>query len=608
MTNLFTLALTVSFNRMKNYAFILIGLTISPAICGQFNGLPKGFSAEERIVLQSGQYSFTEENRGISTPPEGPLRTMAEWEEIQTLVITWTSFPSILAQIVDYAQEECEVLIACSDSIQVKNYLAGQGIPPTNVSFIQVPFNSIWIRDYGAHTVYKNDVEDIYLVDWVYNRPRPNDNAMPDAHGLKKNIPVYNTSQSPSDLVNTGGNWMVDGAGTAFASALILEENEPGNPYGVSAKTEAQVDQIVEDFMGINRYIKMEVLPYDDIHHIDMHMKLLDEETLLVGAFPEGISDGPQIEANLQYVLSNYMSVYGTPYKVIRIPMPPNAAGTAYPGAPFGNGYYRTYANNVFVNKTVIVPSYREEYDTVAQRILSEALPGYIIKYIDVDNSGANLISNGGAIHCITNAIGVANPLLIRHQQLADTYDDANAYEVQALVKHASGIAHATLYYSINNASNYQSVAMSSIGNDLYAANIPAQAVGTIIYYYIEGTAVSGKQQVRPIVAPEGYFKFKIRDEEDVIAGVQSHVKDAQVTVFPNPAGAITCIHLEGIRANQGTVSLKNVFGQTVAILYSGSINGEQKVFFQAQDYPLGTYIIAVYTDYESYMQKIIIR
>ena len=38
--------------------------------------------------------------------------------------------------------------------------------------------------------------------------------------------------------------------------------------------------------MGINRYITMPTLPYDGIHHIDMHMKLLDEETLLVGEYP----------------------------------------------------------------------------------------------------------------------------------------------------------------------------------------------------------------------------------------------------------------------------------------------------------------------------------
>jgi agmatine deiminase len=592
---------------MKN-RLLLSFIALNSFAFGQQLELPIGFSNDERSIMYGGQYTFSSGQRGITTPPEGPLRTMAEWEEIQTLVITWTSFPTILSQIVDHAQEECEVLIACSDSVQVKTYLTGQGVPHTNVSFVQVPFNSIWIRDYGAHTVYKNDVEDLYLVDWIYNRPRPSDDAMPEAHGLKKNIPIYNTSQSPSDLVNTGGNWMVDGAGTAMASALILEENEPGNPYGVSAKSEAQVDQIVEDFMGINRFIKMEVLPYDDIHHIDMHMKLLDEETLLVGEFPEGISDGPQIEANLQYVLSNYMSVYGTPYKVIRIPMPPNAAGTAYPGAPFGNGYYRTYANNVFVNKTVIVPSYREEYDTIAQRILSEALPGYNIQYIDVDNSGANLISNGGAIHCITNCIGVSNPLLIRHQQLTDTYDDANPYEVQAFVKHASGIANATLYYSLNNNTNYQSIPMTSIGNDLFTANIPAQAAGTTVYYYIEGTAVSGKQQVRPIVAPEGYFKFKVLDGGNTTTGIEVDNELAKINIFPNPAGAITCIVIDGLPSEKMSVTLQNVLGQTVAELYNGNSSGDQKIFFQAQDYPAGTYVVSIRTEQQSFTQKVIIR
>ncbi len=102
---------------------------------------------------------------------------------------------------------------------------------------------------------------------------------------------------------------MSDGMGTAFASSLILDENEFGNPYNVSVKTESQIDGILSDFMGIDRYIKMNPLPYDVIHHIDMHMKLLDEETLIVGEYPAGVADGPQIEANIQYVLNNFQKL-----------------------------------------------------------------------------------------------------------------------------------------------------------------------------------------------------------------------------------------------------------------------------------------------------------
>jgi agmatine deiminase len=582
----------------------LVLVSFTSSFKAQKEDLPIQLTPQERSIVDQGSYVFGSLNKGITTPPTGPLRTMAEWEEIQTLVITWTGFQSILAQIVDHAQEECQVLISCTDSNTVKTYLTSQNVPHTNVSFIEVPFNSIWVRDYGAHTVYKNDVEDVCMVDWIYNRPRPNDDAMPDAQGIYKNIPIYSTTQSPNDLVNTGGNWMVDGAGTAFASELILEENEPGNPYGVSAKTEAQIDQIVEDFMGINRYIKMTVLPYDDIHHIDMHMKLLDEETLLIGEYPTGVADGPQIEANLQYVLSNYNSVYGTPYKIIKIPMPPSTSGLH----PDGGGFYRTYANNVFVNKTVIVPSYRTEYDTIAERILSESLPGYNIKYIDVDNSGANLISNGGAIHCITNAIGVSNPLLIRHQSLVDTYNQTNPYPVVAFVKHASGISNASVYYSVDGGTNYSSVAMTSIGNDQFSASIPAQIAGTEILYYIQATANSGKQQVRPIVAPDGYFHFKVLGSST--ANVNENIKrTGSLNVFPNPAGAITCIDIVPFLQENIKVSIQNVLGQQVEVLFEGMVNEDsKKVFINAENYVSGTYLITVISESGHLVEKLLIK
>lgn len=576
----------------------------------QFNGLPIGFSEEEQSLVQKGAYSFSASEKGITTPPSGSLRTMAQWEEVQTLVLGWTSGnASILAQIVKHAQEECEVLIASTDSMQVRNYLTSQSVSLNNVRFVNAPVNSIWIRDYAGHTVYRNDVEDVSLVEWIYNRPRPLDDVIADAHGEKKGIPVYSTTQAPNDFVNCGGNWMVDGAGTAFGSKLMLNENAAGNPYGVSAKTEAQVDSVVNRFMGIERYIKMETLPYDGIHHIDMHMKLLDEETLLVGQFPEGISDGPQIEANLQYVLSNFNSVYGTPYKLIRIPMPSGPGSSSYAGAPYGNAYYRTYANFVFVNKTVIVPTYREEYDTIADRILKDALPGYKLRYIDVDNSGANLISGGGAIHCITNTIGVDNPLLIRHQNHPDTDNQVTPYQIDAFIKHTSGIHQATLYYSINDTISYVPVNMLSVGNDFYRGEIPAQAEGTKIYYYIHAQAANGKQQVRPIVAPSGYFSFKILEGNPSDLSVNDlNFQNADFNIFPNPAAAITCIDLTGISAKNARVVMTSVLGQEVVEIYQGSLDGDKKLFLNAKDFAAGTYIVTIQTEYGNKMKKVLVR
>ncbi|MCO4814920.1 MAG: agmatine deiminase family protein, partial [Flavobacteriales bacterium] len=401
--------------------------------------------------------------------------------------------------------------------------------------------------------------------------------------------------------VNTGGNWMSDGHGTAFASELILEENEAGNPYFVTVKDEVEIDDMMSDYMGISRYIKMPVLPYDEIHHIDMHMKLLDEETLLVSEYPTGAADGPQIEANIQYVLSNFNSMFGTPYKLIRITVPPSTGGNY----PDNGGYYRTYANNVFINKTVLVPTYRTEYDTTAIRTLEEALPGYNVVGIDVDNNGQNLIQLSGAIHCITQTIGVADPMLITHQPLDDTFDDVNPYMVNADVEHRSGIVSASLYWSTTAGGPYTSIAMTAGSGDSWSANIPAQTVGTTVYYYVEGVATSGKTQVRPIVAPEGHWEFDVLD----VLGIDELNNVTMSEVFPNPASAITCVPVSSNSAQEGSITLRDITGKVIQIIHEGTIPmGESKYFFLAHEYAAGSYFVVIETAETSITKKVMIR
>ena len=51
------------------------------------------------------------------------------------------------------------------------------------------------MRDYGQNTVYMNDVDSIYLVDWIYNRPRPDDDAFPEALSNFMDVDLYQTSE-----------------------------------------------------------------------------------------------------------------------------------------------------------------------------------------------------------------------------------------------------------------------------------------------------------------------------------------------------------------------------------------------------------------------------
>jgi agmatine deiminase len=592
---------------MKLLYSALICLFFNVLLSAQNTDLPR-YATEQELKVQQLTTSDGPAERitGIENPPPQPVRTMAEWEELQALLITWNGQSTILSEIVRAARLECKVIIACSTQQtvdQAKSTLTSKGIDITsNVEFVIAPNNSIWVRDYGPNSVYANEVDSLYLIDWIYNRPRPLDDALPVKIAEHMGIPLYSTTAAPADLVNTGGNFMSDGNGTAFASSLILNENEAGNPYNVSVKTEGQIDAILQDYMGISRYIKMDKLPYDVIHHIDMHMKLLDEETLLVGQYPDGIADGPQIEANIQYVLSNFKSTFNEPYKVVRIPMPPGTNGTY----PHNGGPYRTYANAVFVNKTVIVPFYQQKYDTTAQRIWEAAMPGYKVVGINCNA----IIGSLGAIHCITKEIGVADPLRIVHQELPcqDNFASPGAYTVSASVQHRSGISEATLHYTADPAgSNWKSVSMHQgiVPDDNWFAGIPAQPEGSTVRYYIEANAVSGKNLTRPLTAPQGYWSFCV----EKTSGIPQPTPAELLDIYPNPASALTVLPVRAEQPTQGSLSVFNALGQRVQTVFAGAFPaGESNHFLDASPLAAGTYFVELQTPQQVTMRKLVVH
>lgn len=570
----------------------LLCLAFAFALSAQNEALPRFMTPAETAAMDT---YIPPTPEGIPTPPPGPMRTMAEWEEIEYLTITWAGWTDILTEIVDAAQDEVTVIITCNDSNSVINSLAAAGVPNQNLRFIEQGFNSIWCRDYGQNSVYLNDVDSLVLVDWIYNRPRPLDDQVPDGIANEFNYAIYSSTVAPNDLVHTGGNFMSDGTGIGFSSDLVVRENGPAGQFNPSIKTPAEVDSLMKDYMAIDPYVRMDELPFDIISHIDMHMKLLNENTLLLGQFPQGVSDGPQMEANLQYILSNFTARDGNPFKVVRVPMPPSTGGNYAPSA-----HYRTFTNSIFINKTVLVPTYREEYDTVALRIYEESLPGYNIVPINCES----IIPAAGALHCITHSIGVRKPLLIQHWN-RDTIVYFTPPTIEAEIQHASGIASATMYLRYVGSGPFNAFPMTNTGGNTWSANIPIVITPTTPYdeveYYFEATANSGKTQVRPISAPGGYYTTFLQNP----IGLEEE-EPALNNVFPNPASAITCIPVKAPSGGSGKVDLLNAQGQLVATLHEGAYEvGVNRFFFDARGLAAGWYLVRATVNGAEFTQRV---
>lgn len=588
---------------MKKTIFLLLIFFISGSALFSQN-LPHYMTDAEKELLKTYKYPTNLEKD--NNPPPSPLRTMAEWEECQGFVIKWTQFTSILTEIVRYGCQEGLVFILTTDSASVKTALTNAAIPLTNIRFIRgytTGNNTIWARDYGPWAAYSGVADSLKLIDWIYNRPRPGDDTNSVTIGQFLNVPVYRTLTAPNDLVHTGGNFMCDGNGTGFSSKLILTDNGAGNSFGVTVKTQDQVKSIMYQWMGIglNRYIMMETLPYDEIHHIDMHIKLLDEETLLVSQYPAGVADGPQIEANLQYILSNYTTCYGKPYKVVRIPAPPGPNGQ-YPN---NGGDYRTYTNSLIINKTVLVPTYAQQYDTTALRIYREAMPGYKVYGINCNS----IITSLGAIHCITKEIGVNEPVFISHSAIRDN-QFTTSQQVKAYIKTKTGVSSAKVFYRTDTTAAYSQIAMTPSAGDTFIANIPGQPVGTTVYYYISGTSNSSRTVTKPLTAPTGYNKYKILPPTGITGNASEVTSYSLQQNYPNPFNPVTKINYTLPKSDFVTLKVYDLNGKEIADLVNlYQTAGEYNYTFDGSRLSSGVYFYRLQTgNFSQYKSMILLK
>lgn len=494
----------------------------------------------KKNVSESDKPVFSSKKDIFTLPPGVPVRTLAEWEELEAIALTYdinfsNAKKNLIAQIAFHAKEEVKVLIFCGGASNilidlVKSELSRRGVVnQDNLFFIKKDFDQrIWIRDFGAHTVYENEVGKRILVDWLYD---PNyDNADVLVSGETSDFlgtDLYTTTTDPYRLKLDGGNLQSDGLGMGIVSTHIFDDNPD--------YSEQQLDVVTEQFMGIDKLIKLEKLPFDVIHHVDMHLKLLDEETLLVGQYPDSTADGPQIEANLKYLTENFKTSFDTDFKIKRIEMPADRGGK-YPDeisgcSDLGKGCYYTYTNAFFINELILIPTYfgGQGADIEALNQWKEMMPGYKIVGINCDS----IIKEYGAIHCVTKEIGVKDPLRIIHQKLDEVCQDSDSIQFSATIQHTSGIESATLFYSTDPTVGFQQRTMDFFAGEIWETKIANFPKGTEVTYFIRAFAQNGKTIARPMPAEKGGWTFEVGCNSSGI--FDQKVTDFGLQVFPNP-------------------------------------------------------------------------
>lgn len=469
----------------KNYIIAIL------AVLFAFNGLfAQKLSPEE---LLKGRWLSQEEynKRGTinilepSEAPEGPINAVAEFEPMQGVLIAYP-FGIPMELIVEMSEIVTVTTIVSSSSqaTTVSNTYESAGVNMDNVDFLIEPHDTYWTRDYGPWFIREED--QISIVNFTYNRPRPDDDIMPVNVADMLGIPYYDMP-----VEHTGGNYMCDGFGIAAQTELVYEENSISND---------QVDQYMEDYLGVTENFVIDDPLGDYIKHIDCWGKFLDVDKVLVSEVPESDPRYDDYEAAANYFATRNCA-YGYPFEVVRVYAPGDSPNTPY-------------SNSLILNNKVFLPVTGSQWDDEAIATYEEAMPGYEI--VPIDDAGYGWL-NTDALHCRTHEIADVGMLKITHiPAYHGEVDYQMSYEIEAKIHPYSGadlyIDSLLVYYRINNG-EYESMVMADMGDEIFMAEIAANP-GDEVAYYIHAADESGRSENAPYIGEFDPFTFTIANSE----------------------------------------------------------------------------------------------
>ncbi len=474
--------------KYKYYILLIVSvLMVSTALFGQekkrdYRKLHY-LSQEEMDTPFDAKRNFYE-----TDPPEGEIRNVAEFDQMQAVLVRYPF--GIPVELIREMAEETEVLTIVANAGEEQDVLEiyeNNNVDLDNCSFLHAPTDSYWVRDYGPWFAFDGNKQP-GIVNFPYNRNRPNDNDIPIRISEYLDIDLYGMN-----LTHTGGNYMCDGMGMAASTDLVWEENWD--------KTHEDIDTLVFDYLNIEEY-DVRPDPLDDyIKHIDCWGKYLSPGKVLIGQVPENDYRYDDFEEAADF-FAGQISSYGKPYEVVRVFTP----GTA-PNTP--------YTNSLILNKKVLVPITGSQWDDEALDVYEEAMPGYEIVGIMY-----NGWENTDALHCRTKGVADIEMLYISHIPKLGIVGYQESYELSAEFMANSGedlFADSVLiYYSINGG-EFVTSTMAYDSADTWSGTISGLESGDSVAYYLFGADEAGKRAFHPFIGkpdPHEFVTFGIQTDE----------------------------------------------------------------------------------------------
>lgn len=339
------------------------------------------------------------------------LTLIPEWEEQDLVLITWPHqetdwlemLPEIEACYMDIARTILryeDLLVLTPHPEHVRELFHGEE-HPHKLYVLQMPSNDTWVRDYGPLSFRIEDeagtttkaIADFTFNGWGMKFAAGRDNLMTRCLYLSAAFRREVQTMNRLMLVLEGGGVESDGRGTILSTYGCI--HEPNRNPGFS---EQDLQNLIAESLGAERLILLrngELEGDDTDGHIDTLARFLSPTQIAYVQCQDGYDMHYHGLKRMERELQELRTIEGEPYELIPLPLPKpiyEADGHRLPA---------TYANFLFVNGAIIVPTYAQEYDAVVLERLRAACPEREVVGVDC----RQLIRQHGSLHCATMQI-----------------------------------------------------------------------------------------------------------------------------------------------------------------------------------------------------------
>ena len=285
------------------------------------------------------------------------------------------NFIEIISAITKY--QEC--LVVCDEIEYVKSKFSEL----KNLHFVEVKTDDTWARDCSAITI---DVDgQPLLLDFNFNAWGGKYDANLDNQLTQNLASSYAAPIKEIDYVLEGGAIDSNGAGTILTTATcIFNENRNDDQHLGLLKKALGAEKIIVLSNG-------HLVGDDTDGHIDTLARFVDEKTIAYVQCLDKEDEHFDELLKMEEELERFSDQNKDSFHLIPLP---------FPEAIYEDGKRlpATYANFLIINGAVLMPTYSDDNDDLAQAILQRAFPRHEIIPIDC----RTLIRQNGSLHCVT--------------------------------------------------------------------------------------------------------------------------------------------------------------------------------------------------------------